>query len=215
MQESNLYLKQMEIGPMANFIYLIGDAKTREAAVVDPAWDVDTILKAAEGDEFVIKNVLITHSHPDHINGLEEIVNKTDAKVFINKNEVEYIKFVSPNIQKVESGDQFKIGEITITFIHTPGHTPGSQCFHIQDKLVSGDTLFINSCGRTDFPGGDPEEMYHTLTNRLMKLDNKTVLYPGHNYADVPYSTIGDEKKNNPFLQFRSVTEFLHFMRPF
>jgi len=114
------------------------------------------------------------------------------------------------NIKKIEGGDKLKIGQVEIQFLHTPGHTPGSQCFLVGNNLVSGDTLFINACGRCDLPGGDAGEMYRSL-NRLASLDESTVLYPGHNYADEPTSTIGNERKFNPYMQSTNLDDFLRF----
>ena len=207
---SPLYLKQMEIGPMQNFVYLVGDRNLREALVVDPAWDVEAILRAAAQDGFRVKGALITHTHFDHVNGLDALLQKTDGTVYIHKNEAEFLKGIKGNIKKMEGGDKIKIGQVEIAFLHTPGHTPGSQCFLIDENLVSGDTLFINACGRCDLPGGNAEEMYQSL-NRLADLNDSTVLYPGHNYADEPASTIGEEKKSNPYLQRTNLEHFLKF----
>ena len=208
--QHSLYLKQMEVGPMQNFVYLIGDSNTKEALVVDPAWDVEAILKTAEREGFKVKGALITHTHFDHVNGLEDLLQKTDGTVYIHKNEAEFLKGMKGNIKKIEGGDQFKIGQVEIAFLHTPGHTPGSQCFLVGNHLISGDTLFINACGRCDLPGGNAEQMYESL-NRLAKLDESTVLYPGHNYADEPTSTIGNEKKFNPYLQKTNLEHFLKY----
>ncbi|MBI3089038.1 MAG: MBL fold metallo-hydrolase [Candidatus Tectomicrobia bacterium] len=209
---SDLYLKQMELGPMANFVYLIGSRRTHEAAVVDPAWDVRQILEVAAEDEMRIKHLIITHSHPDHINGVEEMLHRTDAQVYLHKAEAEFHRAMWSNMVKTDGGDTLRLGDLTITFVHTPGHTPGSQCFAIDDKLVSGDTLFIGSCGRTDFPGGDAATMYQTLTRVLAKFDDTTWLYPGHNYADVPISTLGYERRTNPTMQFADLQSFLRVM---
>ncbi|HET6465127.1 MAG TPA: MBL fold metallo-hydrolase [Nitrospiria bacterium] len=204
-----LFLHQVELGPMQNFIYLIGCEKTREAAVVDPAWDVQSILAIARNHRFHIKTILLTHTHFDHINGVEELLKQTDARVFVHKKEAAALRYAGGNIKKIESGDAVKVGELNVTFIHTPGHTPGSQCFYVEDRLITGDTLFINGCGRCDLPGGSPEEMYHSLTGTLKRLDDHTQVYPGHHYAPVPVSTIGDEKRQNPFLTSGSLEEFL------
>ena len=208
MTEPKLFLHQMELGPMQNFIYIVGCERTKEAAVVDPAWDVPAILKAAKNHNLNIKTILLTHTHFDHINGVEELLKVTDARVFVHKKEATAFGY-STNIKKIESGDEVKIGDHTMTFIHTPGHTPGSQCFYIGGQLIAGDTLFIKGCGRCDLPGGDPEEMYNSLTNKLKKMDDHTKLYPGHNYGDVPVSTMGDEKKGNPYLLCQSAEQFL------
>jgi hydroxyacylglutathione hydrolase len=205
----SIYLKQVELGPMANYVYFIGDPKSREVAVVDPAWDVGRIVEMAEEHALTIAKILVTHSHFDHINGVEDLLNRTQAKVYINKAEAEFMKAVWPDLVKVESGDTTNIGDVQITFIHTPGHTPGSQCFLVQNNLISGDTLFIGACGRCDLPGSSPEDMYYSLTQKLAKLDDRTIVFPGHNYAARPYSTIADEKRFNPYLQFQSLQDFL------
>ena len=194
---------------MANYVYFVGDPQTREVAVVDPAWEVDRIVEMARENDLTITKILITHSHFDHINGVEALLNRTKAKVYINKTEAEFMKAVWPDLVKVDGGDTTRVGHVDITFLHTPGHTPGSQCFLVQNHLISGDTLFIGACGRCDLPGSNPEDMYHSLTQRLAKLDDRTIVFPGHNYAAKPYSTIGDEKRFNPYLQFQSLQDFL------
>jgi hydroxyacylglutathione hydrolase len=206
---SSIYLKQVELGPMANYVYFVGDPNSREVAVVDPAWDVDRIIEMAQENDLTITKILITHSHFDHINGVEALLNRTKAKVYINKAEAEFMKAVWPDLVKVDSGDTTRVGDVDITFLHTPGHTPGSQCFMVQNHLISGDTLFIGACGRCDLPGSNPEDMYRSLTQKLAKLDDHTIVFPGHNYAARPYSTIGDEKRFNPYLQFQSLQDFL------
>jgi hydroxyacylglutathione hydrolase len=194
---------------MANYVYFVGDSNTREVAVVDPAWDVDRIVEMAQESDLTITKILITHSHFDHINGVEALLNRTKAKVYINTAEAEFMKAVWSDLVKVDSGDTTRVGDVDITFLHTPGHTPGSQCFLVQNHLISGDTLFIGACGRCDLPGSNPEDMYYSLTQRLAKLDDRTVVFPGHNYAARPYSTIADEKRFNPYLQFQSLQDFL------
>ncbi len=209
--ESPLYLRQLELGPMQNFVYLIGDKEAKECVVVDPGWDVPTILKTAESDGLKITKILITHGHPDHTNGVESLLAKNDCKVYVQKHEADFMKFRWPNLIRVESGEMIDVGKIKIRAIHTPGHTPGSQCFQVENGLVSGDTLFINSCGRVDLPGSNPEQMYDSL-QKLRALDDQVILYPGHNYADDPTSTIGSEKQTNPYLQFPNAKEFLRAM---
>lgn len=209
MTEPKLLLHQMELGPMQNFIYLIGCENTREAAVVDPAWDVPAILRKAKEHNLQIKTILLTHTHFDHINGVEELLQQTDARIFVHKKEAAMLRYGGANMKKIESGESVKVGDLNVTFIHTPGHTPGSQCFYVGDRLITGDTLFINGCGRCDLPGGSPEEMYHSLTGKLKKMDDRTKVYPGHHYADVPVSSLGDEKRQNQFLLSGSVEAFI------
>ncbi len=212
MAPQDLYLRQMEIGPMANFVYLIGPAGAPETAVVDAAWDIEAILRAAEADGRRVVAALVTHWHPDHTNGLERLVEATDARVYAQKDELPWLRYAGGNLKAVAPGDELRLGEVTIQFLHTPGHTPGSQCFLVRDRLVSGDTLFINACGRTDLPGGDPERLYQSLTGTLGRLDDRTILLPGHNYAEIPSTTLGEQKRQNPFLRSGSLTQFLRMI---
>ena len=210
MKMDSLYLKQLEIGPMENFIYLIGDKNTKECVIVDPAWEVNQVLRTAEADGMKITAGLATHYHYDHTNGIQDLLAKVGCKIYIHKDDAPYLKDLQKEITKVESGEKLRVGNIEITFIHTPGHTPGSQCFLVNNRLVSGDTLFINACGRCDMPGGNAEEMYRSLS-KLSELDDKVILFPGHNYSDAPTSTIGLEKKENPYLQCKTLQDFLAF----
>jgi hydroxyacylglutathione hydrolase len=217
-----LYFKQIEMGPMQNFVYLIGSTETRKVAVVDGAWGIDEILRIVAKDEVEITHALVTHTHPDHvggrfagmeIEGVTELLGKCKAKIVVHKAEAEFLKGLSASdIVKTESGDRIDVGGVEIQLLHTPGHTPGSQCFLIDNRIVSGDTLFIGSCGRVDLPGSDPEQMYYSLTQKLMALPDDTVLFPGHNYSDQPTSTIGQQKQNNPYFQFHSLKQFLSAM---
>jgi hydroxyacylglutathione hydrolase len=219
---NQLYFKQLELGPMQNFVYLIGSLETRKAAVVDAAWGIDEILRIAAQDDVEITHALVTHTHPDHvggrfagveIEGVTELLGKCKAKVVVHKAEAEFLKSLSASdLIKAESGDKLDVGGVEIQLLHTPGHTPGSQCFLVGNRIVSGDTLFIGSCGRVDLPGSNPEQMYHSLTQKLMALPEETVLFPGHNYSDRPISTIGEQKQSNPYFQFRSLKEFLAAM---
>ncbi len=210
----DLYLRQIEIGPMANYVYLVGPRDGSEAAAVDAAWDVDAILAAAKQDGRRIVAALVTHWHPDHTNGLDDLVGKTDAAVYVNRDEIPWMSFRGGNLKAVAPGHELEIGNLKIQFLHTPGHTPGSQCFLTRDRLVSGDTLFINACGRTDLPGGDPEQLYKSLSGTLARLDDRTVLFPGHNYAEVPSATLGEQKVDNPFLACSSLNQFLRMVGP-
>jgi hydroxyacylglutathione hydrolase len=208
MSDDLLYLRQIEVGPMENFVYLIGDKKTRECVMVDPAWEVDRVLNIAKADDMKVIAGLATHYHNDHTNGVGDLAGLAGCPVYINKNDAPYLKGVQSNLKLADSGEKLQVGDIDITFIHTPGHTPGSQCFLVNNRLVSGDTLFINACGRCDLPGGNAEQMYHSL-QRLAKLGDDIMLLPGHNYADTPTSTIGEEKKNNPYYQVHSLNDFM------
>jgi hydroxyacylglutathione hydrolase len=223
--EQRLYLRQAQIGPMANYVYILGDPITRKAAVVDPAWDVNAICDFVEKEGYEIDKILITHYHQDHlgghmmgqsIEGSAEMLKRVRAKVYVNKHEAEGTKRVAglsdSDLVKVDAGDVFKVGEIDVKFLHTPGHTPGSQCFLAAGNLIAGDTLFINSCGRVDLPGSDPEAMYYSLNQTLKNLDDATVVYPGHAYSNESSSTIGTQKRTNMYLRFETLDDFLDAM---
>ena len=212
MSTSRLYLKQLELGPMQNFVYLIGDPQTKEAAVVDPGWEVPTILEAAQRDGYRITRAILTHSHFDHVMGLPQLLESVDVPVHIHVTEAHELGVAESSVKLANDGDVIQVGSLPVTLLHTPGHTRGSQCLLVDGNVLSGDTLFIRAVGRWDLPGGDPRAMYESLTERLKKLDDHTKLYPGHNYAPVPISTIGEEKLHNPFLQPKTAEEFLHLV---
>jgi glyoxylase-like metal-dependent hydrolase (beta-lactamase superfamily II) len=221
-----LYLKQLQVGPMQNYVYLIGDTETRKAVAVDPAWNLDEILGTLQRDDMELESVLITHFHPDHIGGslmghniegpAELLERGHKIKIHIHKSEADYVPMVcglsKTDLTLTDAGDDMVIGGQRIQFIHTPGHTPGSQCFLVNGNLVSGDTLFIGGCGRVDLPGSDPKLMYDSLANKLKALPDDTVLYPGHNYSPTSTSTIGEEKRTNPYLRFSRLEDFLGVM---
>ena len=209
---------------MQNFVYLVGDPVTRECVVVDPAWEIDRIVATAEADGMRLVGALVTHTHQDHVGGsleswgmpgripgVEELLERAPMKVYVHRAEREFLRGFGSDLVKVDNTQTLQVGQLTLTFMHTPGHTPGSQCFLIDGRLISGDTLFIGSCGRTDLPGSDPSAMYYSLTQRLGALPDDTLLLPGHNYGG-PTSTIGAEKRQNPFLRFSTLGDFLRAM---
>lgn len=198
---------QIPVGQMANFTYIIADDESREAAVIDPAWDLDLIFHSIKKNGWRAKYVINTHTHFDHVLGNDQVAAVTGAKIVQHKNS-QLAKQVA-----VSDGDVIEIGSIRLRVLHTPGHSKDSICLILDDHLIfTGDTLFVGNCGRTDLPGSDPAEMYHSLFDRLAKLDEKLVVYPGHNYGSTPTSTIGNEKKTNYVLQPRSKQTFLEFM---
>ena len=222
-----IFFRQLELGPMQNYVYLIGDPTTKKAAVVDAAWDIDAIVDAAAAEGYEITADLVTHFHPDHlggnlmghqITGAAELSAKVPAKVYLHRAELPFVQRLTglsaSDVVPVDGGDDVAIGNLKVKMVHTPGHTPGSQCFLVGNALVSGDTLFIGSCGRVDLPGSDPGDMYRSLTQVLGGLPDDTLLYPGHNYADRPKSTIGDEKRRNPMMRFSNLADFLSVMSP-
>jgi len=226
MADKLCYFRQIEVGPMQNFAYLVGDPDKREAAVIDAAWDIPRIIGTAEADGFKITKALVTHYHQDHLGGdlfgthiagVAELLEQVETKVYIHKTESEFLSGLvglsGTDVVEAEAGDVTQVGSVDVKFIHTPGHTPGSQCFLVGNSLIAGDTLFINSCGRVDLPGSSPEDMYSSLQT-LAKLPDETVLYPGHNYASESQDSLGAQKRRNMYLHLstKSRREFLDAM---
>ena len=200
----------LELGPMENFIYLITDKKTGRAAVVDPAWDVDKILKLARQKGVTITDILLTHSHHDHINGIQQLLSHADAQLHLLKAEAEFWgrQINVPTLH--HGGDVIKLGDTEIEILHTPGHTPGSACYKINNDLITGDTMFVFGCGRCDLAGGDPEVMYDTL-RKMAQMPGETIIHPGHNYAVKETSTIEEQRDGNPFMHFHDKHKFVEY----
>ena len=222
--DTPLYVEQMPIGPMQNFCYLVASKTTRDAVLIDPAWDPDSLLDRVEERGFNLKGMLVTHYHPDHcgggmrghhIPGVADVLEKQGVKTWINRHEVEGLQKVTglsdSDIVAVDSGDRLSVGEIEIEFLHTPGHTPGSQCFRIQNTLVSGDTLFIQGCGRVDLPGSNSEDMYRSL-QKLAELPDDTLLLPGHHYSEAPNATMAETKAQNVYMRVPDLDTWKEFM---
>ncbi len=215
--ENELIIEQIQIGPMQNFTYLVGSRRTMEVAVVDPAWDIAGLTELVEQRGYKLTATLVTHYHPDHcggsmggrvVEGVAQLMETNPMKSYVHKLEADGVKKVTglsdSDMVKMDSGDTLKIGDIEVEFLHTPGHTPGSQCFRIKNTLVSGDTLFINGCGRVDLPGSDKEDMFHSI-QKLAALPDDTLLLPGHNYSDVPNATMGETKQINTYMRINDL----------
>ncbi len=195
---------------MVNFVYLIGDRETREAVVVDPAYDPAGILSILEEDDMTCVAMLGTHYHADHVGGsmmglsvagAAEMLNETSIPLHVQADEAEYVKKVTgltdSDLTLHHGSSSIEVGAITIDLLHTPGHTPGSQCFLVENHLVAGDTLFLEGCGRTDLPGGDPTELYHSLTGVLANVSDEATLCPGHRYSPAASGTMGQTRQDN------------------
>ncbi|GAA1945342.1 MBL fold metallo-hydrolase [Amycolatopsis minnesotensis] len=194
---------------MVNFAYLIGDRETRETVLVDPAYAVGDLLDVIEADGMRLTGVLATHHHPDHVGGemmgfslpgIADLLGKAQVPIHVNGDETEWVRRVTgvsgTDLVPHDHDDLLEVGAIGIRLLHTPGHTPGSQCFLVDGNLVAGDTLFLDGCGRTDFPGGDPDAMYRSL-QWLAGLDGDPVVYPGHQYSASPSAALSSVKENN------------------
>lgn len=201
-----MIFKQVAVGTFQNFAYIIGDEKTRAAAIVDPAWEVDKLLKMCADLGLKVSYVMNTHSHHDHIQGNDSVAQRTGAKVLMHE------KSPAKKDIAVKDGDTIKIGSLKAKFIHTPGHCPDHICILIEGKMLTGDILFVGECGRTDLAGGNPSEMYDSLFKKILPFEDSIEVYPGHDYGKKTSSTIGYERENNYTLKPRTREEFVKFM---
>jgi glyoxylase-like metal-dependent hydrolase (beta-lactamase superfamily II) len=208
---------------MVNFVYLIGDHQTRECMVVDPAYAITDIVEIVDQDEMKLTGVLATHYHPDHvggsmmgmkIQGVADLLEKTQIPIHINKHETKWVVRTTGlnenDLVQHEGGDKVSVGDVSITFVHTPGHTPGSQCFLVEQRLVAGDTLFLEGCGRTDLPGGNPGDLYTSLQT-LASLPAATIVCPGHQYSALPSANLGDVVSTNHVFRPSSQQQWLEW----
>ncbi len=204
-------IKALELGPMENFVYLIHDHATDRVAVVDPAWEPAEILKSVREKGLRITDILLTHSHNDHINAIDDVLAAYDAQVHLLSAEAKFWGHYQDIPTLHHGGDVITLGQTRIDVLHTPGHTPGSACYHIGDQLIAGDTLFVFGCGRCDLRGGDPSVLFDTLKDLRTKLPPQTILLPGHHYAEKKTSTLQEQYDGNPFYHFDKREDFIHY----
>jgi glyoxylase-like metal-dependent hydrolase (beta-lactamase superfamily II) len=209
-----MFIEQRQVGNMAVFSYLVGDESSGEALVIDPAADMEGIINLAKKHNVRISAIVNTHGHVDHIGGNADMKKLTGADIIIHKDDADMLihtplellrmfgaKQSPPADRTVLDGDIIQAGEIKLRVIHTPGHSPGSMVLLMEGYAFTGDTLFVEAVGRTDLPGGSWEIMFDSIKRKLLPLPDETVVFPGHNYGRSTSSTIGHEKKYNPFLR--------------
>jgi glyoxylase-like metal-dependent hydrolase (beta-lactamase superfamily II) len=207
---------------MVNFVYLIGDCETGEAVAVDPAYDIRGLLDILAADDMNLVGALATHYHPDHvggsmggftISGVRELLTLHPVPIHVQADEAAWVMRVTDasgsDLVEHQSGDTVMVGDIPIELIHTPGHTPGSQCFYVDGRLVAGDTLFLEGCGRLDLPGGDPAAMYDSLTHKLSKVPDDAILFPGHQYSAEPSASMGETRRMNYVFRPKTAEQWL------
>ena len=195
----SLNVHQLALGTMANFIYVLEDTTTKQAAIVDPAWDVRSILRLITDHKLDLTYILLTHGHFDHTDGINECLAYKDVPVYLSKQELPKLIPECKNLVFTKDNDVISLGETSITILHTPGHSPGGQCFYSAPHLITGDTLFIDGCGRCDLGGSSLDDMYQSL-ERIKVLPNDTLIYPGHDYADKAIDTLENQLQSNRFL---------------
>ena len=194
---------------MRNFAYLIGDRQTGDCVVVDPAYAAGELVDALEADGLHLSGVLVTHHHPDHVGGsmmgfelkgLAELLERVSVPVHVNSQEAQFVSRITgipmSDLTSHHHGDKVSVGAIDVELLHTPGHTPGSQCFLLDGRLVAGDTLFLEGCGRTDFPGGDSDEIFRSL-QKIAQLPGDPTVFPGHWYSLEPSASLSEVKRSN------------------
>lgn len=209
-----MILKQMQVGSMAVFAYLIGCPETGEGLVVDPAGGIDKILAEAGANSIKIRYIVNTHGHVDHICGNADMKERTQAAIVCHVDDAPMLvntpgmvlrmfgaKPSPPADLTVRDGDTIQVGNVKVKVLHTPGHTPGGMCLLADGHVMTGDTLFVGGVGRTDLPGGSWRVMLNSIKQKLLTLPDETVVLPGHNYGSTKTSTIGRERKTNSFLR--------------
>jgi len=195
-----MYIKQIPVGSMKNFSYLIGE-KQGDVMYIDPGWDAEKVLKIAQQDQVKIKAVLLTHNHYDHAQETEKVLKNTNCDLYVGDSvKSEYLKFGN-KVHILKDGINISIGKFKIIALYTPGHKEDSFCFLFGNNLFTGDTLFIGNVGRTDLPEGDSKKLVQSL-KKIAKLDGNTIIYPGHDYGKVPYQSLSKEIKTNSAFKF-------------
>lgn len=231
---SNLYFRQLLSGrdfavgnqvaeKMVNFVYLIGDTASRQCVIVDPAYAVSELLEIASADEMTVVGALATHYHPDHvggsmmgwnIDGIAALLAQIDVPIHVQQLEAEWVMrttgVTASHLHQHQPGDTVNVGDVQICLVHTPGHTPGSQCFLVDNCLVAGDTLFLEGCGRTDLPGSNPDQMYDSLQT-LANMPDDTIVFPGHRYSDPSFRTLDEVRQTNYVFKPKTKADWLQW----
>lgn len=209
-----MIIKQLKVGFMDVFCYILGCEDTQQGLLIDPAGDEERVLKTARTLGLDIKSIVNTHGHPDHSCGNRKIKEKTGAKLYLHADDDRLFNSSEggamamqmgftpspPADVLVKDGDRIPFGQYELTVLHTPGHSPGGICLHVENNLFTGDTLFVEAVGRTDLPGGSLETLLKSIREKILSLPDDTIIWPGHDYGRSPSSTVAFEKKHNPYI---------------
>jgi glyoxylase-like metal-dependent hydrolase (beta-lactamase superfamily II) len=209
-----MIIKQLKVGFMDVFCYILGCEDTQQGLLIDPAGDEERVLKTARTLGLDIKSIVNTHGHPDHSCGNRKIKEKTGAKLYLHADDARLFNSSEggamamqmgftpspPADVLVKDGDRIPFGQYELTVLHTPGHSPGGICLHVENNLFTGDTLFVEAVGRTDLPGGSLETLLKSIREKILSLPDDTIIWPGHDYGRSPSSTVAFEKKHNPYI---------------
>ncbi len=196
----NLILEQIAIGPMQNYAYTVGSGRSGEVFLVDPGWEADTLTGLIESKKRKAVGILLTHAHYDHVNAVPALLRQWACPVYIHELDAPALTFKVDGLRTVRSGEKILLEDLTVECLHTPGHTRGSQCFYVPGHLMTGDTLFIDACGRCDLPGGSQKDLSRSLHGTIGSLPDQTVICPGHDYGPKNTDTLEGQKRTNPFM---------------
>lgn len=229
-----LRIHTLALGPMDNLVYLVEEIASRRAAIIDPAWDCDEIVRLLDGRGLTLTDVLVTHGHDDHVNALGRLLALWPAaQVHTSPEEAAFWREASsgslevrppedrrsevwaappPARLRTHAGDEtIELGSLGIEVVVTPGHSPGGICYRVRDHLFTGDTLFVYGCGRCDLAGSDPRRMYRSLRTLAERVADEVLIHPGHRYAPWTSSTMAEQRRANPFLHVDAEDDFVAF----
>jgi len=209
------FFRQLKLGPMDNFVYLFGDQGAKLCGVADPAWNPSGILNAVSEGGMALGGIFLTHHHPDHVNAVSALLGERPVPVYVHESDAVGLPFDPERVRRVRDGDSAEVGGLKIRFLHTPGHTEGSQCLLADGKLMTGDTLFIGECGRVDLAGSDPDKLFHSLRRiwELAETEGDITVYPGHDYGPRPCAPLSEERETNRYIQASRKLDLKDFRR--
>lgn len=212
-RDAAYFIKQLKVRflPIRNFIYIIIDEASRQAAIVDPAWETETIISAIEGLSITLTTILLTHSHFDHVNAVKPLLERFPARAYMAAEEMDFYGFQCDRLNAVRHHDVIKLGQTQISCLFTPGHTAGGICYLLPDALFTGDTIFTEGCGICNARGGDPEKMFESVQMIKTTINPNVRIYPGHSFGKEPGQPLETLMKDNIYFQFDRKDQFVNW----